>query len=111
MKCKIYDYLFNIADSRANAFWLFPQCGGGERRGSNLWVVGFSVVSEDQLANLHSVSLRYLVTFRVNVRRKKKRLEILHLLCVVRLKTALLAPVNPNRAWLITYMYHNVENA
>ena len=43
----------------------------GECRGSNLWAVGFSVVSVDQLANLHSVSLRYLVTFRVNVRRKK----------------------------------------
>ena len=42
---------------------------------------------------------------------KKKTMEILHLLYVVRLKTALLAPVNPNRAWLITYMYHNVENA
>ena len=30
-------------------------------------------MSEDQLANLHSVSLRYLVTFRVNVRQKKKK--------------------------------------
>ena len=71
-------------------------------------------MSVDQLANLHSVSLRYIVTSRVKVRRKytaKKRMEILHLLCLVRLKTALLAPVNPNRAWRITYMYHNVENA
>ena len=70
-------------------------------------------MSVDQLANLHSVSLRYLVTSRVKVRRKTKHktMEILHLLCVVRLITALLAQVNPNRAWLITYMYHNVENA
>ena len=46
---------------------------GGECRGSNLWTVGFSVVSVDQLANLQSVSLRYLVTSRVKVGRKKKK--------------------------------------
>ena len=41
-------------------------------QGPNLWTVGFFVVSVDQLANLRSVSLRYLVTFRVKVKREKK---------------------------------------
>ena len=53
-------------------FGCFDSAGGGESRGSNLWIVGFSVVSVDQLADLHSVSLRYHVTSRVKVRRKKQ---------------------------------------
>ena len=109
MKCKIYGYPFNIAGQMP--FGCFHSAGTGECRRSNLRCVEFSVVSVDQLAYLQSVSLRYLVTSRVKDRRKQKPMEILHVLCVVRLKTALLAPVNPKRAWLITYMYHNVENA
>ena len=68
-------------------------------------------MSVDQLANLHSVSLRYLVTSRVKVRRKKNNDVDTPSIMLVRLKTALLAPVNLNRTWLILYMYHNVENA
>ena len=87
-------------------FGCFHSAGGVPE--FNLRTEGFSVVSVDQLANLHSVSPRYLVTSCVKVRRKKnppkktkkKAMEIIHLLCVVRLKTALLAPVNPNRACL-----------
>ena len=53
----------------------------GECRGSNLWAVGFFVVSVYQLANLHSVSLRYLVTFRVNVRLKQNDGDTPSIMC------------------------------
>ena len=68
-------------------------------------------MSVDQLANLHSVSLRYLVTSRVKVRRKKNDGDTPSIMCGEAYNCAFSTPVNPNRAWLITCMYHNVENA